>query len=302
MNQQQRLRITKVALYGLLIFIGFALADLTIIYFRDRFIPEQAPPKKSPKQTDFARSDRSQYTVISSRNLFSSQGFIPEPLRSNADDSKKNDTPVPSSLPITLLGTLVHSNPAHSVAAIKFNNKDLSGSFSPGHEVDGLIQIEAVQRGVLFFRNLNNQALEYIEMNTGNNKVSFDNKAKPATTALPTGQEILKTGNNSFKIKRTDLNKYLEDLNGILMQARAIPNRDPNTGEINGFRLVDYQPGSIFDQLGIPRGSVIKGANGEPVTSVQSAMEMLNKLKTSPNVKLNVEVNGSTSDYNYDIQ
>ena len=39
-------KISKLALYALLVFIAFSLADLTIIYFRDLMIPDQAPPKK----------------------------------------------------------------------------------------------------------------------------------------------------------------------------------------------------------------------------------------------------------------
>jgi general secretion pathway protein C len=178
----------------------------------------------------------------------------------------------------------------------------MSGSYSVGAEIEGMAKLEAIQRGIIYFRNINNGALEYIEMNQGANKVSFDNPGKPASAGpVTTGKEIQSIGNNTFKIKRSDLNKYLNDLSSLLMQARAVPNRDTATGEINGYRLVDYQPGSIFEQLGIPRGTLIKSAGGEPVTNVQAAMEMFNKMKKESSVELGLEVNGSNQTYKYEI-
>ncbi len=303
MTLAQKNKINKLALYGLILFVAFAIADLTIIYYRDRLLPNQAPPKKAIKMDSFQNNDRSQYSVITSRNLFSSKNEIPDALKAKNDGSKKkNDDPVPSALPITLIGTLVHTDPLKSVAAVEIKSKNMTGSFTVGAEMEGLAKLEKVERGIIYFRNLNNGALEYIEMNKGNSKVSFDN-AKPTPTASPAlGKEIQNLGNNTFKVKRTDLNKYLNDMSGLLMQARALPNRDPNTGEINGYRLVDYQPGSIFEQLGLPRGTLIKTAGGEPVNSIQSAMEMFNKMKVANTIKLGVEMNGSDQVMNYNIE
>lgn len=301
-TEPQRNRITKWALYGLLLFLAFTVADLTIIYYRDHFLPDQAPPKKEAKAVVNNRIDRGQYSPIVSRNIFTSSGVIPDPLRPREEDVKKNDVPVQSNLPITLIGTLVHSNPNKSVAAIEVKSKNISASYMVGGEIEGLAKVEAIQRGIIYFRNLNNGALEYIEINSGNNKVSFDQAKAAAAPAAPTGGEIQKVGNNTFKIKRSDLNKYLNDLSSLLMQARAVPNRDPNTGEINGYRLVDYQPGSIFEQLQIPRGTLIKSAGGEPVTNVQAAMEMFNKMKNGNGVELGVEINGANQTLKYDIQ
>ncbi len=304
LNPYQRNRITKWALYGLILLIGFITADLTIIYFRDRFLPNQAPPKKESKAQNFDRIDRIQYSIITSRNIFSSSGLIPDPLKSDIKQEVKRDDPVPSNLPITLLGTLVHTDPNKSVAAVEVKSKSISGSYMVGAEIEGMATVEAIQRGILFVRNINTGALEYIEMNQGNGKVNFG-QSKPTLAAAPiapAGKEIQSIGNNTFRIKKSDLNKYLNDLSSLLMQARALPNKDPNTGEVNGYRLVDYQPGSIFEQLGLPRGTLITKAGGEPVTSVQAAMEMFNKMKNNPNVQLDVEINGSKQQFKYEFQ
>lgn len=299
-NTQLNKRIAQLALYGLLILIAFSAADLAIIWARTFFIPKQAPPQKQAQMNRPNFPDRSQFNVITQRNLFSSSGEIPDPLKSQTQVEKKVDVPVPSSLPITLIGTLVHSNPAKSVAAVEIKSKNMTGSFVVGSEIENLAKLEKVERGKIFFRNLNNGQLEYIEMKQGNAKVAFDT-VKPVTSTLaPAGKEVQAVGNNSFRIKRSDLNKYLNDLNSLLLQARAIPNTDSN-GEINGYRLVDYQPGSIFDQLGLPRGTLLKRAGDEPITSIQAAMQAFQMFKSAPNIKLLVEIGGQEQTMNYDV-
>ena len=297
---EKKARYSKLALAVLLLFVAYVAADLIIISVREYFLPQEAPLKKNQQFMSQKFADRSQFAVITQRNLFSSSGKIPDPLVSKQETEQREDVPVQSSLPLVLIGTLVHTNPAKSVAAVEIKSKNISASFIAGAEIENLARIEKIERGIIYFRNLNNGALEFIEMNQGNSKVTFDNKH--TTAAVPTTKEVQKVGDNTFRIKRSDLNKYLSDMSSVLMQARAIPNKDPITGEVNGYRLVDYQPGSIFEQLGIPKGAVIKSANGEDVNSIQAAMAMFNNFKNGADkISLGLDVNGSTQTFNYEI-
>ena len=299
-NSVRQQKIGQIALYGLLLFIGFAVADLTIIYIRDRMIPSEAPPKKQPKSSAQNYLDRSQYSAITNRNLFASNGVMPEAITSKKENqSAAEAAPILSSLPLNLIGTLVHSNPAKSIAAIEVKSKSLTGSYITGSEVEGLAKIEKVERGLVYIRNLNTSALEYIELKSAN-KVSFD-PSKPAAAVTAPSKDVQQVAPNIFAIKRADLLKYTNDLSSILMQARAVPNRDPNTGEINGFRLLDIQEGSVFSQLGLERMDVLKGVNGERIDSIQKAMEQYNTLKNSNEIKLLVERNGKTETMTYNV-
>ncbi|MBC7419489.1 MAG: PDZ domain-containing protein [Bdellovibrio sp.] len=302
LNLKQSNKISKIALYALLTFIAFTIADLTIIYFRDLMIPNQAPPKKMVRVTPPAFLDRSQFSTITSRNLFSSSGVMPEAITARKSaEGQKDAEPIASQLPLNLIGTMVHSNPAKSIAAIEVKSKNLTGSYSPGAEVEGLAKIEKVERNIVYIRNANTGALEYIELNKASNKVSFD-ASKNAPAVSNGAKEVVSTGNNTFQIKRSDLLKYTNDLSSVLMQARAVPNRDPNTGEINGFRILDMQPGSIYEQLGLKPMDVLKGVNGEPIDSVQKAMEMYNTLKNGNQVNLQIERGGKNDTFKYDVK
>ena len=62
------------------------------------------------------------------------------------------------------------------------------------------------------------------------------------------------------------------------------------------------QPGSIYEQLGLQKMDVIRGVNGEPVDSIQKAMEMYNTLKNGSQVKMQIERGGKTDTFTYDIK
>lgn len=292
--------LTAIALYALMAFIAFSIADLTIIYFRDRFIPNQAPPKKNLNIKQRSFTDRSQYSVIANRNLFSSSGVMPDPLNEGKTQQKKENAPVPSQLPINVIGTLVHSDPSKSIVALDLKTKNKTGSFQTGSDVEGLCTIEKVERNIVYIRNNSNGLLEYLEMNKAGSKVNFD--ASRPETPRSANKDVQMSGNNTFAIQRSKLLQYTNDLSSVLMQARAVPNRDPATGEINGFRILDMQPGSIYEQLGLQRMDVIKGVNGETVDSIQKAMEMYNTLKNGSQVKLQIDRGGKTDTFTYDIK
>lgn len=299
-NISESTKFAKILLYAAIAFAAFTIADLTIIYFRDLMLPTQVPPKKQSQLRPPNYVDRSQFSAVTNRNLFSSLGIIPDAITANRSTEKKDADPIPSSLPLNLIGTLVHSNPEKSIAAIEVKSKSMTGSYITGAEVEGLAKIEKVERNKVFIRNSNTGAIEYIEMKSAN-KVSFD-ASKAELAPAKAGGEVVATGTNQFQIKRSDLLKYTNDLSSVLMQARAVPNRDPNTGEINGFRLLDMQPGSIYEQLGLQRMDVIKGVNGEPIDSIQKAMEMYNTLKNGTQVKLQVDRGGKSDTFTYDVK
>ncbi len=286
--------------YILFAFIGYCVADLGILAYRDRMLPQSSPPSRPKTSTMDQGVSRGAYNTLISRNIFSASGVIPDALidKSKGVEAQREEDPVLSQLPLTLIGTLVHSNPDKSIAAIEVRGKNQVISYRPGKEIEGMASILKVERQRVVFRNLNSNRLEFIEMKKDGTKVSFGSSVKPAG---PAG-DVQTAGDNNFNIKRADLLKYTNDLSSILMQARAVPNREPGTGNINGFRLLDMQPGSIYEQLGLQRMDVIKSVDGTPVDSPAKAMELYNTLKNAPKVSLQIERNGKSETMTYNIQ
>jgi general secretion pathway protein C len=291
--------------YLIFVFVGFAIADLLILNYRHLMLPNQTLSARPPHQSNDVVTPRGSYNTIISRNIFSSTGVIPDPLIAKGQDPNKVQDlpPVPSQLPLNLIGTLVHSNPEKSIAAIQTRGKNQVLPYSPKQNIETIATVVKIERQKVIIRNLNTNALEFIEMKTaGNTKVAFGSApvAAPATTA--TAGDVKMLGNNKFAIKRSDLAKYLNDLPSILMQARAVPVRDKVTGEVTGYRMVDFQPNSIFSQLGINRGDMIQSVNGEAVDTPQKAMELFNMFKSASDIKLKVQRGGSSETLEYSVQ
>lgn len=298
-SKNQRPPFEKWYPYLLFIFIGFCIADLSILAYRDLMLPQSTPAARPRHMQVDTSVSRGAYNTVSGRNIFAANGVIPDALVDKSKpDAQKEADPVPSQLPLTLIGTLVHSNPAKSIAAIEVKGKNQVISYSPGKEIENMAAILKVERQKVIFRNLNSNRLEYIEMKK-DQKLAFGG-GKP-TVPGTTGKEVQKIGENNFTLKRADLLKYTNDLSSILMQARAVPNREPGTGNINGFRLLDMQPGSIYEQLGLQRMDVIKAVNGTPVDSPAKAMELYQTLKNDPKVSIQIERNGKSEALNYNI-
>ena len=288
--------------YLLFVFIGFVIADLLIMNYRDLMLPNQSPPPHPKKLNNENFVSRGAFNTMISRNIFSSDGIIPDPLvaKGQGPSNGNEAAPVPSQLPLDLMGTLVHSNPEKSIAAIQVRSKKEVVPYVQKRNIENLATVIKIERQKVIIRNLNTNALEYIEMKPfGNNKVAFG--AAPPVAAGTGSGDVKNLGNNKFTIKRSDLQKYLNDLSSILMQARAVQARDKVTGEVIGYRIVDFQPNSIFSQLGIQRMDLIKSVNGEPVDTPQKAMELFNMFKSSSSIKMNVERGGQVESLDYTV-
>lgn len=288
-----RTLVAKILSVSLFAVAGLLIADVAVLYARKFMLPTQPPPSR-PRNQNLGPAFAN-YQGIVNRNIFSLDGTIPEPLIAKAGQLRQELPPIPSTLPITLTGTLVHSNPDKSLAALEIKGKNQILSFHPKQQIESLATLEKVERMKIFLRNSNTGRMEYIEMKNA------PKLALKTSTASTGSGEVKKIGENEFEMKRSDLMKYTNDLSSILMQARVLPAKRGGSGEIYGFRLVEMQPGSIYSQLGLQVMDVITGVNGTPVTNAQQAMELYTTLRNAPNVDIQVERGGRNQSLKYKI-
>jgi general secretion pathway protein C len=280
--------------------LGFAGADLTTTAIRPMLsTPPISTPSRAVKQ-DIANQYSQDYEVIVQRNVFDSENKIPDAIGGEKQEEElPTDGPAtPSRLPLKLLGTIVHYNPGKSVASIEVRaGQTKSLPYIPNDNIEGIAVLMKVERQKAFIRNLSNNRLEYIEMEIEGN-LTFGKAPTSGAAEVATG--IKKDGNN-FTVSKDELQKQLKNLPELLQQARAVPYRDPYTGEMAGFKIVDIKAGSIFEKL-LERGDVIKEVNGTKVNSAAKAMEMYRTLKNSSDVKLTVERNGRDEVLDFTVQ
>lgn len=294
--------IEKFLPYLFFIFLGYCLADLLILNYRDLMLPSQPPPARPKRSSSLDSNNRGAYNSIISRNIFNAEGTIPDPLTAEGKEAKKpreDMPPVPSQLPLGLVGTIVHSNPERSIANIEVRGKNLVLPFTINHEIEKIATLTKIERNKVFLRNLNNNQIEFLEMKS-TSKISFSGSKPAAAEALKASGEVKQVAPNKFELKRSDVLKYTSDMASVLQQAAMAPKRGAN-GDIEGFKFLSIQPGSIYTQLGFQNGDVIKGVNGEAVDSPAKAMELYNTLKNSNNIKIKVEREGRDTDFDYNV-
>lgn len=284
------------SIYVLMLFVGYMIADLTILNLRESLLPQQAPPERAAPQQNFAVTSRDAYSAITSKNIFNMDGKIPEPVGGQQNQQSEPDAPpVQTTIAgLNLVGTLVHTNPAKSVASVKTpGGGETVGAFSIGDMMPGAGEVLLVERGRVIFRNANTRRKEFVEL-PQDNRLALG----IASGAAPSGRqdgEVTVISDTERSIKRDDLNKLTSNLPALLQEARAVKDGDC-------FRMVDIMPGSIYERLGIKRGDCIGAVNGEPVDSPQKALEIYNQLRNSNNINLSIERNGRKENLNYNVQ
>jgi general secretion pathway protein C len=290
--------IEKAAVYLLLALIGYIIADLGVLMSRDKFLPVPPPPSHRNVAQPQRSPDRGSYNMITSRNIFNSDGKIPPPMGMSPDTKGAPDAaPVPSQLPLQLMGTIVHVTPERSVATITLKSKNEQIPVKVNGVIpDNLATVTKIERTKLTFRNNANQHLEFIEMKD-------DSKINFGVSALKPIQDgpVLKKSENDFELKQNDIDKLTSNLPELLQQARAVPRMGPN-GQIECFNMADIAAGSIYEKLGLKRGDCIKSVNGEKIDSPAKAMELYNALRANANaINLGVERGGQDQNFNYNI-
>jgi len=285
-------------IYILALLCGYFVADLAVLSVRPAMLPTQAPPVRQQPMAQSNFVSEAKYAKVESRNIFNSDGKIPPALTADGSGEGAVDLPpVASQLPLKLEGTLVHANPKKSVASIASKSKNEVHAYMVDGEIENIARVTAIERRKVIFRNLNNNRLEFIEI-PKDNAVSFGVGAPPA----PTGGGIDKKSEFEFTVDQALITAQTADLGAVLQQARMVPNIVPGTGgQVQGFRFVAIQPGSVYEKLGFKPMDVIKKVNNDDVNSPTKAMEMYNALKTEGRITLTVERNGRDETFIYNV-
>jgi len=107
-------------------------------------------------------------------------------------------------------------------------------------------------------------------------------------------------GDNRYKIPRGTLDHSIGNLSQLLTQIRAIPNIQ--NGRTNGFALSEIEPGSVFDEMGLQEGDVLRSVNGQQITDPGQAMQMMSALRNASQISILVLRDGHPTTLTYQIQ
>jgi general secretion pathway protein C len=251
-----------------------------------------SPPLRSA-QVDVSR--------IIARNLFDSTANDRSPAAPTPqiDESEIR----PSSISADLQATIVFENPRYSVALIR----NRTGNTSDYYGINDTLLNTRIVRIERFRVILSNEGrLESLELqgamaNIQSQAVSAPSPAptrRPAPSQNVSFEEIAP---GRFLIPQNTVDGMLSDLPSILRDARAIPNVGSGNG-IEGFRLVEIRPDSIYDRLGLQNGDVVMRVNNDELNSVEKGMSLFTALRNEKSISIDIVRNGSRLNYTYEIR
>ena len=298
----QALQRRGAAFYGMLLSLGlsaFFLADLAALWVEGR-LPE---PRAGGSAGDLGvrqvqQPREEEYALIWERNLFSSRGLLPGDVAPGAGGMDPGGAPQPSTLPLSLIGTLILRDELKSIATIEDKGASMVYPVRVQEEIPSKIRVISIEPRRVTFLNLASSRREFVELPDDGNMKALSVTGKPLVSAG--GAPGIERAGNNFAVPRTDLDRAFSDLNTVLTQARAVPHFE--NGVPAGYKLFQVMPDGFFGKLGLKDQDVICGIDNQPVNDPAKALELLGQLKTANHLELCIKRDGRQQNFSYDIR
>ena len=284
-------------IYILLGFAGYILADLFILNYRPKMLPQVTSVQKKTPTSFQSGKFLTTYDRIRETNFFNTDGKIPPSLSSGEENLVPDEgEAVASQLPLELLGTIVHLNPKKSVATFFVQSKNKALPYSVGGKIEKIAQVVQIERRKVFIKNLRRNRLEFLKIKE-NLKINIGFKAPQKIQ-----EGISQSAQGSFTVKKNLFDNLTSNLPSLLREAHVKPANSPS-GELEGFEFVWIKRGSVFEELGFKRGDVIRGLNGKPIKNPQEALQAYNTFKKGgTNVSIDIIRDGQSMNLKYEVK
>jgi general secretion pathway protein C len=224
-----------------------------------------------------------------------------------------SDLPVPSDLPLKLVGVMVSNRVEWSTAILQDNATRQSYIVRIGDMVPGEAKLIEVHRQYIVFER--NGRKEYIKLDGSlmgaPSTVSTTqtlNSTRPVTNPVPVVAPptapapavVEAPAVSGLIIDRGTLDQKLKDKNALATGVSVAPNF--KNGKTNGIKLISVQPDSVYTKLGLQSGDVLQAINGEQIKNQQHAMELMEKFRGSDSVSIELERRGRKEKLDYKIK
>ena len=215
--------------------------------------------------------------------------LTPEEIKAKAAAAANNK--IISMKGYKLLG-LYNSTKKLVITVVKNNKTNI---VARGEEVNGFKLISAGRDFVIFKKNKEEFKLT-LENKTNSKNIHITNKLTAIKRNI--SNEIVEEEGIKH-IPKTLLTSYTKDMDKIWKDIGL--SQYKRNGRAAGFKVNFVKKGSDMEKLGIKRGDILTGVNGEAL-NLSSAMGFFNDINNLENLTLTVERNGKSEDLEYEIQ
>ena len=124
-----------------------------------------------------------------------------------------------------------------------------------------------------------------------------DGEENPPAGAFPAER----VGNTyQVNVPSAEVEKAFENFSEVVAQAAAVPIIE--NGEAKGFQLRKIRPGSIFERLGLKNYDLIRGVNGQSITTADQALRVFTLFRNEREIVLDVKRRDEELQFNYTVQ
>ena len=202
----------------------------------------------------------------------------------------------PSVVKLRLVGTLVASGTQGGAVIQSMGKEDQKFYHINQEVVPGKIALMAVRKDYVILR---------VDRQFGILKARYNSLDDPGQKIVSgngnaTLHGIRKIDDHHWLIESRAIRFAMKNMNALMMQARAVPNM--SAGHMDGFRLVAIQPGSLYQEVGLAPGDVIRSINGMSMSDPQNFVKALSTLGSVSQVQVNLVRNGVPQTFQYQIQ
>jgi len=187
------------------------------------------------------------------------------------------------------------TNPKSSISII--SKGGLSKVVKVGDTVFGFKLKEVKDKSVILERGNQNYSLKLPKADIVDNSYSFVKSTPEKETKK---DESIVDEDGEKIVSRALINEYKKDMKKI-WQNIAISDYKQD-GQLKGFRVRYVKKGSIFEKLGLKRGDIITGINGEMVKSYALPMRIFSNIDSLDGLILQVKRGNNEVELEYEIR
>ena len=206
----------------------------------------------------------------------------------------RKSKPVVSSMRGIKLLALYNASDALVVTVAKGSKTKVLGK---GEAIDGFVLSSAGPNYAIFTKAGKEFKLSLIKVkSSGKSKVG----SRAALNNKKTNKDAIVDDGGVKRITRDLLTSYTKNVDKIWRDIGISENKI--SGKINGFKINFVKRGSDFEKLGLKRGDILMGVNGEELNSYGAAMGIFKDINNIENLTLTVQRNGVTEELEYEIK
>jgi general secretion pathway protein C len=242
----------------------------------DREIRADTTDSQMPRQQAYAY-----YAAIAEKDLFHTgqAEILPDGRATELVNLEK------TRLNLRLWGTITGTDEkAYAVIVEKSGSKQ--ALYQEGDTIDQARIRRILRKRVVLTVNGEDEILEMEDLADPSGRLS-DRQDKPAPEAAD-----LSVSEEPLSISGQQMDEAMQDVNTLMRQVRIRPYFE--NGRPGGLMLSGIRDESIFSEMGLESGDIIKSINGRQIRSVEDAMTFYENMQSSGEVELEIERNGNS--------